>query len=74
MLKVGDRVAVTIKGRANWLKLKNAPATVMYIDQPTLYTHHMNPVQVELDEPYDEHGQKVIRVSLKEVKPLEEDK
>lgn len=47
--KVIDLVAGKTIRRANWLKLKNAPATLMYNYQQSLYVHHLNLVQVELD-------------------------
>ncbi|MEH7116888.1 hypothetical protein V7128_05600 [Neobacillus vireti] len=68
--EVGDRVKVNIRNKTSWLKLKDAPATIFYIDHKTLYAHHLRPIQVELDDPYDEHGQTMLRVSVKEIKPL----
>jgi hypothetical protein len=73
MYQVGDRVKVTVKGTA-WLKhVKNAPATIVHIDNQALYQHHFCPIQVELEEPYDDSGQAIIRVCLREIKPLIED-
>lgn len=46
-------------------------ATVTFIDQPILYNHWENPIQVELDEPYDDSGQVMYRCSLLEIAPLE---
>jgi hypothetical protein len=70
--KVGDRVLVTVK-ETTWLKhLKEAPATIVHIDQQALFVHEFAPIQVELDKAYDEHGQRMLRVSLKELKPMEE--
>lgn len=70
-MRVGDRARVTVKDTV-WLEhLKNVPATVFYIDEKNLYADHMKPIQVELDEPYDVHGQRMLRVTLKEVSPLE---
>jgi YspA, cpYpsA-related SLOG family len=44
---------------------------VVYIDQPSLYVNHLNPIQVELDERYDlvDSGHRMVRVNLKEIKP-----
>jgi ribosomal protein L21E len=70
MYKVGDQVKVTVN--SGDIKLKNAPGTIFYIDNPNLYNHMFSPIQVELDEPWTEHGQRMLRVSLRELKSIEE--
>jgi hypothetical protein len=63
MVKVGDRVrckSVMFEGTG----------VVFYIDHPSLYTHHLLPIQVELDEP-DPDGHRMKRFSLKEVEVIE---
>lgn len=44
--------------------------TIVFIDQPNLYNHYWNPIQVELDSPYDDSQQIVYRFSLSEVNLL----
>jgi hypothetical protein len=64
--KVGDVVYIESE------KYKGE-ATVTYIDYSLLYTHHMYPIQIEIDE-CDLHkmddfnyGQTMLRVNLKEI-------
>jgi hypothetical protein len=66
MYQIGDRVKVTVDN----FELKERPATIVYIDSPTIFSHEFSPIQVELDKPYDDSGQTIIRVSLREIKPL----
>ena len=62
--KEGDRVrikSIDIKG------------TVFYVDQPSLYQHHMSPIQVTLDKPYeDDHC--MYRTDLKDIAFLKKKK
>lgn len=62
--KEGDRVrikSIDIKGK------------VMYVDQPSLYQHHMSPIQVTLDKPYeDDHC--MYRTDLKDIAFLKKKK
>jgi hypothetical protein len=58
-LKVGDTVWVN----CNWYQGK---AKVSYIDKPSLYQHHLYPIQVELERAYDS-GHTVLRVNLEEI-------
>ncbi|MDQ0255545.1 hypothetical protein J2S74_002927 [Evansella vedderi] len=41
--------------------------TVTHVDHPTIYQHHFLPIQLELEQPYDESGATMFRVSLKEI-------
>ena len=66
-LKIGDMVWID----CDWYKGK---ATVNYIDHPSLYQHHLYPIQVELEEAYDKTGQKLLRVNLKEIQIEENSK
>lgn len=61
--KVGDRVRCKSE-------MYSGTGTVVYIDHPSLYVHHLLPIQVELDKP-DEDGHRVKRFSLKEVEVIE---
>jgi hypothetical protein len=65
-MKVGDRVIVNII--AGHLLITEMKATIVHIDERALYVHEFCPIQVELDEPYDDSGQTIIRCSLKEVR------
>ena len=60
LMRVGTRVRVLsigVKGR------------ITYLDQKTLFAHHLNPVQIELDEPFGDHTvQQMYRTSLKDLK------
>lgn len=66
-LREGDRVLVNcqIEGK----ELKNAPATVVYIQKTELFKHENLPIQVVLDVAYDENEHTTIRLNLKEVFP-----
>lgn len=62
-VKVGDRVripSVDIKG------------VVTYIDYPTIYQHHMYPIQVLLDKPHDpvSSKQRVLRTNYLDIRKL----
>lgn len=71
MFKVGDRVLVNLD--ASYFQLKDVPATITFLDYGSgLYRHEFAPVQVLLDEPYDESGQRMLRVSLRDVRKLEQ--
>lgn len=65
MLKIGQRVRV---------KNLNIKGTIFYIDKPNYYVHHLSPIQVELDKPYDEHGQVMVRTNVKDVIKLKKKK
>jgi hypothetical protein len=69
MFKVGDKVLVTIN--AGFIQLENAPATIVHIDERHIYDHWTMPIQVELPNSYDDSGQTVLRVNLKELSPCE---
>lgn len=40
---------------------------IFYIDHASLYLPHFLPIQVELDQPYDEHGQRMYRTDIKDL-------
>lgn len=65
--KIGDKVIIHPKSPL-LEHLQGEQATVTYIDEPNIYNHYLNPIQIELNKPYDESGQKVIRLNIKEVK------
>jgi hypothetical protein len=65
MIQVGDKVLVTVS--CGWLQLKDAPAKVTHIDSKLLFDHWTYPIQVELPNAYDENGQTILRVNLKEI-------
>lgn len=68
-IKVGDRVKVNfIGGDAH---LVDALGTVFYIHEADWSKDWFAPIQVELDEPWTEHGQRMLRVSRKEVSVVE---
>lgn len=55
------------KGMRVRVKSLNIKGKVFYINWPLLYADHMYPIQVELDKPYDEHGQTMYRTNLKDL-------
>lgn len=65
MINIGQRVKVNVEAGA--YKLKDAVGVVFDVNNKELYEHHMLPVQVELEKPYDEHGHRMLRVSLVEI-------
>jgi hypothetical protein len=72
MFKVGDKVLITVNH--GFIQLEKAPAIIVYIDQSHLFENWSYPIQVELLNPYDDLGQTVLRVNLKELKPFEEER
>lgn len=68
-LEEGQRVRV---------KSVNIKGTIFFIDQPNYFNHHFHPVQITLDEPYDDLGQTMFRTNVRDViklkpkKPKEE--
>lgn len=59
-LKENDRVYMkTIEGEG-W-------GRVVYIDRLSYSLHHTFPIQLELDQPYDDSGQTIYRVSLLDI-------
>lgn len=55
------------KGTRMKVKSLGIKGTIFYVDNPNIYNHHMHPVQVELDKPYDESGQTMYRTNLKDL-------
>jgi hypothetical protein len=58
--KVSDRIHVNTY-------FHNGAGTVVFVDNASLFEKHCFPIQVELDEPYDDSEQKMIRINLKEI-------
>lgn len=64
--KLGDSISV----KSDFF---TGDATIVYINEPSLYAHHEYPIQVEiseadLDQLEDHnHGQTVFRISLKDI-------
>lgn len=59
LLKEGQRVRV---------KSLNIKGKITYIDQPSYFLHHLRPIQIDLDKPYDDHiGQTMYRTDVKDV-------
>jgi hypothetical protein len=64
---VGDRVIVNVNAGA--YQLKDAKATIVYMDYSAgIYRDEFFPVQVRLDEPYGESKQRLLRVTVKELR------
>lgn len=64
-LKKGRRVKIVslgIKGK------------VVYVDEKNYFSHHLYPIQVELDKPYDESGQTTYRTNLLDLIKLKKKK
>lgn len=69
MINIGQRVKVNVEAGA--YKLKDVEGVVFDVNNKELCEHHMLPIQVELEKPYDEHGHKMLRVSLLELEKEE---
>lgn len=65
----GDRVIVNIDAPA--YRVKDALGTVTFVYKDALFLDEFCPIQIELDEPYEENGQTMIRATLKEVRVYE---
>lgn len=63
-IRVGDRIRIETLEANGW-------GRVTFIDVARLLSHHTFPIQLELDEPYDDSGQVVYRVSLEDIKEKE---
>jgi len=48
----------------------NIKGKISYIDYPNLFNHHMSPIQVQLDKPYDSSEQVIYRTDLKGLKAV----
>ena len=58
-----------VNGRVR-IKHLNIKGTVVYIAKEYLFANHMYPIQVKLDQPYDDSGQTMYRTNLKEIVKL----
>lgn len=63
MMKLEEGQRVKIKPLA-------IKGVVTYINQKDYFNHHMRPIQVELDKPYDESGQTTYRTNMFEIVKL----
>lgn len=66
MIEVGKRVEVTCDG--GFFALKGATGIITHISPDA---QHMLPIQVTLDQPYDDTGQTILRFKPREVKVIE---
>ncbi|WHZ05851.1 hypothetical protein QNH48_15020 [Neobacillus sp. YX16] len=64
--RVGDRVVVNVVDGC-W-NLVDKRGTIFYIENKSLYVQHIPSIQVKLDEPYDDSGQTMFRVNVKEIR------
>jgi hypothetical protein len=66
-IQVGDRVHVKI----NEAHMKvDGEGVIVHIWSEALFVHEYCPIQIELDSPYDDSEQIMVRASLKEVRPI----
>jgi len=63
LIRVGDKVTIPEIGTG----------VVTFIDTPNIYEHHYQPIQIELDEPFDNHLCYTYRTNLKELEGKGED-
>jgi hypothetical protein len=68
---VGDKVLVNVNSGA--FQLKDAKGKIVFMDYSSgIYRDEFCPVQVELEEPYGESKQRLLRVTVKELTRCEE--
>jgi len=63
LIRVGDTVTIPEIGTG----------VVTFIDTPNIYEHHYQPIQVELEKPYDNHKHITYRTNLKTLGGMGED-
>ena len=63
LVRVGDTVTIPEIGTG----------VVTFIDTPNIYEHHYQPIQIDLEKPYDNHKHITYRTNLKTLEGMGED-